>query len=168
MPVAEMRTGWIKLYRSIEDNWIWSSERFSYQAAWIDLLVMVNHEDKKIMVNGQLIVIHAGQKLTSIRKLADRWKWGKDRVTKFLDMLQSDGMIYRDSRTRSGTLVTIVNYGLFQSKDEQAGTRSGTQTGTQAGTRLGTQTSHKQELKNDKEVKNNKRPRRSADGTELE
>ena len=168
MPVAEKKAGWIKLYRSINDNWIWSSERFSYQAAWIDLLIMVNHEDKKIMVNGQLIVIRAGQKLTSIRKLADRWKWGKDRVTKFLNILQSDDMIYRDSRTQSGTLITIVNYSLFQSKDEQAGTRTGTQIGTQTGTQPGTQTNHKQELKNDKELKKKKTPRRSADGMELE
>lgn len=104
--------GWIKLYRSIWDNWVYSDpEDFR---AWVDLLLMANHEDKEIKVNGVLYPVSRGQKLTSIVKLSKRWNWSRKRVIHFLNNLQDANMIYYKSDTRSGTLITIVNYGVYQ------------------------------------------------------
>lgn len=111
--------GWIKLYRSIEDHWIWKSEEpFDRRSAWIDLLLMVNHEENKIFVNGQLIKIDRGQTLTSIKKLSERWKWSRWKVKKFLQVLQDDYIITFEIPTGQFTLVTVENYGKYQDKKE--------------------------------------------------
>ena len=105
--------GWIKLDRAIRDHWLWSSERHSKQSAWIDLLLMVNHEDNKITIGNQVITIHQGQTWTSYKKLKERWKWSNDRLRAFIGMLVSDGMIAVNP-TKTGTLITVLNYSIYQ------------------------------------------------------
>lgn len=111
--MANKKLGFIPLYRSIQEHWIWSNdEPFSKGQAWIDLLLSVNHEDKKLKVGCNIITIHAGQMWTSYVKLANRWNWSRERVYRYTKMLKNDGMINVDA-TPNGTLLTIVNYGDF-------------------------------------------------------
>lgn len=111
--MANKKLGFIPLYRSIQDHWVWSNEEpFSKGQAWIDLLLSVNHEDKKLKVGCNIITIHAGQMWTSYVKLANRWNWSRERVYRYTKMLKMDGMINVDA-TPNGTLLTIVNYGDF-------------------------------------------------------
>jgi len=105
--------GWILLYRSIRDSWIWEDKPFSFGQAWVDLILDANHEDKKVFIGGRLVLIKRGQKWTSLRTLSARWGWRQEKVLKFLRALEQDGMIVRKV-TRSGALLTIVNYGKFQ------------------------------------------------------
>lgn len=110
------KEGWIKLHRKIVDNDIWKDkEPFDRRSAWIDLLIMANHKDEKILFDGELIVVKRGQTVTSVRKLAERWHWSKDKVQRFLDKLERDSMCDRDSNNRR-TLLTIENYGVFQDR----------------------------------------------------
>lgn len=106
--------GWIKLHRKILESDLWNSkEPFGFREAWIDLLLMVNHADKKILFDGEPYTVKCGQRITSIRKLAERWHWSKDKVTRYLKTLESEQMITK-KRYRNGTLLTIVNYGKYQ------------------------------------------------------
>lgn len=143
--------GWIKLNRQIVDHWVWQDHEFAF--AWIDLLLMVNHENKKILVDGKPTVIKRGQTLTSIKKLANRWRWSRNRVYRFLGALERDNMITRNG-TPNGTTLTIENYGKYQSRWNTNGTPNetpdGTSDGTSDGTPGGTQT---RTIKNDKECK---------------
>lgn len=143
--------GWIKLNRQIVDHWLWEDHEFAF--AWIDLLLMVNHENKKILVDGKPTVIKRGQTLTSIKKLAERWKWSRNRVYRFLGALERDNMVTRNG-TPSGTTLTIENYGKYQSRwntnETTDETTNETSDGTPNGTTDGTQT---RTLKNDKEYK---------------
>ena len=111
-----MVEGWNKIYRSIQEHWLWTCEPFSRGQAWIDLLLMANHKEAKIMVNGNLEVVERGQRITSITKLSDRWKWSTKKVTHFLDQLVKDKMIEYISDS-SKTVVTIVNYDKYQGKE---------------------------------------------------
>ena len=108
-----MTQGWIKLHRQIQNCFLWEDKPFDKCRAWIDLLLLANHEDKKIMFNGNLITVSRGQYLTSIRKLSDRWGWSKDKVVRHLSILESEQMIQRDSDSNR-TLLTIVNYEVYQ------------------------------------------------------
>lgn len=147
--------GWIKLYRSIEDHWLWD-EPFNYQSAWIDLLMLVNHEPNKVKISNEIIEIKPGQRWTSIRKLGLRWKWKEEKVLKFLKLLESDGMIYKESNSR-GTLLTIVNYEDFQGGDNTLGNTSrgtvGSTQGNTSGNTSGRQTRMKKNEKNEKNEK---------------
>lgn len=103
--------GWIKLHRKIINNWIWDDPE--KLRAWLDILLMVNHEDKKTLVNGNLVVIHRGERLTSISKLAVRWGWSRQRVRNFLDLLEQDEMC-TTIRTTNGTTIKLSNYADYQ------------------------------------------------------
>lgn len=141
--------GWIKLDRQILDCWIWTEpEPFSKRDAWIDLLLLANHRDAKTTFDGKLITIKRGQRLTSVRTLAERWSWGRTKVLNFLRILEEDKMILREADSRK-TLITIVNYTKFQGGEEDDETLTRHSQDTHE-----TLTDHKQEVKNDK--KNNK------------
>ena len=120
--MADKQQGWILLYRSIRDHWIW--QRDDYTHAWLDLLLDVNHEERKIMVDGKPVIIGRGQKWTSVRTLAERWGWSRHKVHNFLSCLQADQMVYLE-RTKSGTLLTLVNYDDFQIQRDTKGTPRG-------------------------------------------
>lgn len=108
-----MSSGWICLHRKIQDCMIWDNkEKFDCRSAWIDLLLLANHEDKKTIFDGAAVVVKRGQRITSIRKLAERWHWGIERTTKYLRLLESEGMIIKESDKRR-TLLTIVNYSFY-------------------------------------------------------
>ena len=106
--------GWVRLHRKIRECSIWDNETpFDMRSAWMDLVMMVNYEDKKTVFNYKSITIKAGQRITSVRKLADRWHWSKNRTLKFLELLEAEGMIIKESNNKR-TLLTIVNYEKYQ------------------------------------------------------
>lgn len=111
-------TGWISIHRKIRECVIWDSdEPFTRRDAWIDLLLLANHRDKETIFDGEKITIRRGQYLTSVRKLAQEWHWGKDKTLKYLKLLEECEMITRDADSRR-TLITIVNYCLYQDKSD--------------------------------------------------
>lgn len=118
-----MVEGWNKIYRSIQEHWLWTCEPFSRGQAWIDLLLMANHKEAKIMINSSLEVVERGQRITSIRKLSDRWKWSTKKVTHFLDQLVKDNMI-RYKSDSSKTVITILNYDKYQGKETPSNVES--------------------------------------------
>ena len=114
-----MKQGYIKLFRQLQNCWIWDDdEPFDRRSAWIDILMSANHSDNKMLFDGSLINIGRGQFITSIRKLADRWQWSTTKVIHFLDILESDQMITRKSDSKK-TLLTVVNYSIFQGNDAE-------------------------------------------------
>lgn len=154
-----MEVGWIKLHRKLQDCWIWlEREPFDKRSAWIDLLLLANHSDKKILFNGELITIKRGQILTSIRKLSEKWKWSVNRVYRFLKLLESDEMLQRES-DKDRTLLTVVNYSIYQcveyTDEHTNGYSIGNTNGYRSETLTDTVTKHKQEYKEDKNIKNN-------------
>lgn len=110
--------GWIKLHRQLQDCPLWYCERFSKGQAWVDLLLMTNHADKKIIFNGQTMVVKRGQYLTSMLKLAEKWQWDRKTVKNFLSLLVKDNMI-RVETDNHRTIITIENYSVFQMSDNE-------------------------------------------------
>lgn len=110
---GEVNKGWISLYRSIQDHWLWQEKPFSKAQAWLDLLLSANYQDKKIVFDSNLVEVKRGEFITSIRKLCERWGWSNSKVKKFLETLQLDGMITYKSDTKK-TAINIVNYNVYQ------------------------------------------------------
>ena len=153
--------GWIKLHRQLQECPIWYGERFSKGQAWVDLLLLANHRDKKIIFNGEMITIQRGQYLTSTVKLAEKWGWNRKTVSSYLNMLQKENMITKVS-DNTRTLVTIENYENFQGIDEYDGQPigqvDGQPTGQPLDNPLDSRTDTNKNVKNDnndKNVKNN-------------
>jgi len=106
-----MHEGFVKIYRSIKKHWIWENEE--YLKAWLDILMMVNHQDNKVLFNNQLITVKRGERITSQMKLAKRWKWSRGKVRNFLKLLESDEMIVIKVTTNCTTL-KVLNYNVYQ------------------------------------------------------
>jgi len=108
--------GWIKLHRCIVSHWIYSEKPFTKFQAWVDILMMANHEDKKILLGNKLIEVKRGSFITSEAKLMDRWGWSKSKLRSFLKLLQNDGMIIKKTDHKK-TTITVVNYSDYQDKE---------------------------------------------------
>ena len=109
--------GWISLYRSIKDHWIWSDPiKLKW---WLSVLFEVNHTDNKVAIGYNVIECKRGQSLKSLRTWATEFECGTKAATKFFDMLEKDGMITRETIGKgkhSTTLLTVCNYDTYQSK----------------------------------------------------
>ena len=113
--------GWIKLYRGFRDHWLWKKSRpFSAALAWVDLILRCNHAPARIKTKTMFVQLGRGQFHTAERSLAAEWGWDRKRVRRFLEALESDGMIQKvvqkstTGRTTEGTTITVLNYGYFQ------------------------------------------------------
>ncbi len=112
--------GWISIHRQLQEHWIWKNkEPFDKRSAWIDLLLMVNHQKETIEFDGTKIEVERGQKITSLEKLASRWKWSRHKVSDYLNRLESDSMLVQ-VRDNKKTLISIENYDKYQNKKEIA------------------------------------------------
>lgn len=112
-----MAYGWISIHRKIQQSDIWlDKEPFDKRSAWIDLIMMVNHEDKQILFNGKFIEVKRGEKITSLKQLSDRWRWSTGKVKRFLNLLESGSMIELKTKRRY-TSYKVVNYNVYQNED---------------------------------------------------
>lgn len=110
-----MAYGWISIHRKIQDNIIWNDKPFNRGAAWIDLIMLANHENKKIIFNGSMVEIKRGEKITSLRKLSERWGWSRGKTKKFLNLLKDENMI-EFKTDHQKTTYKIVNYNVYQNE----------------------------------------------------
>lgn len=145
-----MDSGWIKLHRKIQDCFLWSDKPYDKARAWIDLLLSAMHRDKKMMVDGKVVIIKQGSFMTSVLKLSDKWGWSKKKTNAFIKMLENEKMV-TTKRTPKGTTITIVNYERYQVEGTTRDTTEGTTQDTTRDTTEGTtEDTQKKNIKNDK------------------
>ena len=93
--------------------------------AWIDLLLLANHESKDFFDHrGNVIQGEQGTVYRSILFLSERWGWSKNKVNHFLNQLVKMEMIKKKSTTQ-GTTLTIVNYDDYQKQGSTKGSTQG-------------------------------------------
>lgn len=159
-----MAEGWIKEYRAIREHWLWSDKPFARGQAFNDLLLMVNHQDNKIMMNGELIEVKRGQRITSLRYLAETWGWSTKKVKTFLEVLQKENMITFKCDSKK-TLITIENWDLYQNEETQKKHKGNTEE-TEKKHRGNTEEMQKKTNKNEKKEKNDNNEKNEEEGEE--
>lgn len=120
------KQGWIKLYRKIQDNPLWTEKRvFSRAEAWIDILIEVRHDEKpaNVLIGSTLVVCNRGQCIKSLDTWALRWGWNKSAVRRFFELLQNMEQIRHESATKT-TRLTVCNYDTYNQE------RNGSETET--------------------------------------
>lgn len=121
------RTTFFKIDRKLLYDSIWLAEPFTRGQAWVDLIGRCNFADKTHLYKGVLQEVKRGQIPTSTIELATRWKWSRGKVARFLDALETNGMI-KQKRTTNGTLITVENYGFYQDSRTTNDTTNGQHT----------------------------------------
>ena len=75
--------GWIRIHRKIMDTPEWLAEPFTRAQAWVDLLLLANHETGFIRKRGIMIAVERGQVGYSEDALSARWRWSRGKVRRF-------------------------------------------------------------------------------------
>jgi hypothetical protein len=112
--------------------------------------MLANHKKGMIMVRGIPIEIDRGQIGWSEETLAERWKWSRGKVRRYLDFLEKTGQQIVQQKSRVKSLISIVNYDRYQFNDTTNDTTDSTTNGHQTVQQTDTN-------KNDKNVKNDKK-----------
>lgn len=160
------KQGYIKLSRQIQECWVWNDKPYAMGQAWVDLIMLANHEDKKEYRDGRLMEFKRGTVSRSIQSLSDRWGWDRKKTRRFLDALESDNMVTVNSTTH-GTTIVLVNYEVFNSRWTTDSTTEGQpkdNRGTTDGQPMDINKNDKN-VKNDKECKEEGKPKRFSPPT---
>lgn len=130
----------------MKEHWLWrDAEKLKW---WLDILMEVNHEGRKVLLKGSLIECNRGQCVKSLETWAKDWRTTKKTVRTFFLLLQKDSMVVLESVTVS-TRITVCNYESYQDCGNGLETQSKRKVNAAE-----TQPSPKQELKELKERKN--------------
>ena len=137
------KVGYVAIFRKIQNHWIWDDPEMFH--AWMDILLSAQFHDSSKVIHGKVIFVPRGSWFVAQTTLETRWKWSKNRIRHFLRSLERSDMITVKG-TPDGTMLTIVNYELYQNpgttKSTPKGTTEGTTKGTTEGTTEGTHTNH--------------------------
>ncbi len=136
---ATMGSGWIAISRDMRDHPVVGFGQpvkpadpkrgsFSRAEAWIDLVMTAQWQSAKVNNNGKIVLLERAQLLGARAWLAAKWNWGEQVVRTFLDRLEREVMIRRESNQSSikparhfANVLTICNYDIFQTASELLG-----------------------------------------------
>ena len=113
-------SGWISIYRKIQEHWIWQDEK--YLKWWLTVILNVNHEPKKFPVGNEVLVCNPGQSFRSIEQWTAMFLCSKKTTVKFFEMLKNDDMIHCEivgKGNRRKHLLTVVNWDEYQKKETE-------------------------------------------------
>jgi len=136
--MAEAAHGYIKLSRKLFDggDLLWEDGTpFDSRSAWTWLLQAAAFRDGVYESPYGSDQLNRGEFVASLRYLGLRWKWGKNRVARFLARLEKAGRIAGQRTGQHGRVYLITKYDTYQSADGKSGTARRTENGTDAGQR---------------------------------
>lgn len=119
--------GYISIHRSIMENPLYFVEPFCRSMAWIDLLLLANHKNSSFSIRGNVVVVPRGSLAYSMETLAQRWRWSRNKVKRYLNVLETAQQV-KQQKTHLITLITIVNYKKYQDRRTVNDTTDGPQT----------------------------------------
>jgi hypothetical protein len=100
--------------RAIWDDADFSAEAFTEREAWMWLISACAWKELKTRgSHGKAVVLQRGEFSFSVRFLAQKWLWSKDRVHRYLGKLRTRDMI-RDTSRDKQQVYFIKNYNAFQ------------------------------------------------------
>jgi len=115
--------GWIKLHRNSLNHWLYKENRpLTKREAWENMLLIVNYESNKVLINGSLIECERGQCLYSLGRWAKEFNWTIQQIRTFFKLLQNDNMITLENCKKT-TRLTICNYDTYQDKQHATNTQ---------------------------------------------
>jgi hypothetical protein len=110
--------GYIKLFRDLQENFLWQEKPFTRAQAWIDMMFRCNHICKQMGPQHQSIWVLRGQFLLSNIKLGEAWGWSEKKVRRFMKYLVEQGMIKYFSFNKF-CVYELTKYAEYQALDNE-------------------------------------------------
>lgn len=115
--------GWYRQHRSLFTHPLFEGDEFCRGHAFSDLIGMAEFEAGERGIKGHIVKLERGQLFASVRFLANRWKWSKGKVQRYLARLEVERMVFEvrsetdtPDGTPIGTVYRIANYDTYQSR----------------------------------------------------
>lgn len=146
--------GFFKIQREYLESSEWlNRDPFDVAKAWIDIVGRANYAEGEWFYKGKYQRVHRGQLATSEVELANRWNWSRGRVRRFLCNLIDAARVTVD-KSAAGTLITVINYDIYQDKRTRKSTTDGATNEHQTDITRYTDGTHKKKNKKNKEYPN--------------
>ena len=114
---TEQRTaGYITLPLAVLDGWVWQNAQ--YLKWWTQLRREASWTDKTVWYNHQQVYLQARQVIVTVNSLVKQWQVSKPTVIHFLQRLESEKLIERQTDSRK-TIITITPLGWADSEVKQ-------------------------------------------------
>lgn len=114
-----MNTGFIALHRKLLDSPIWQVATVEQKVILITLLLMANHSEKKWYWQGEEFICQPGQFITSLPNIVKACGNGLTVQNVRTALKKFENMNFlTDQSTKTGRLITIVNWQVYQGKRE--------------------------------------------------
>ena len=110
-----MSQGWICVHRKLLD-WEWFDDHNTFRL-FMYFMLKANHQDKK----WKGILIKRGQHLTSLDKIVAGSGLSKSQIRTAINKLKSTREIAHETNAQH-TVITIINYNLYQASDTHVST----------------------------------------------
>lgn len=98
---------------------MWTAEPFTRGQAWVDLILLANHDRSFFYKRNVKVIVERGQVGRSEVELADRWKWSRTKLRKFINDLEKEQQVVQHKSTVT-QILTISNYEEYQKKEQQS------------------------------------------------
>ena len=114
---TEQRTaGYITLPLAVLDGWV--GQNAQYLKWWTQLRREASWTDKTVWYNHQQVYLQARQVIVTVNSLVKQWQVSKPTVIHFLQRLESENLIERQTDSRK-TIITITPLGWADSEVKQ-------------------------------------------------
>ena len=128
--------GFIMIDRSILEDDMYFSEKFTRMQAYMDLCLLAAFKSRTFYIRGNKVELQPMQVAKSVRDLADRWQWSVNKVRGFLYELEKGDYI-DTQKTSVNQIITIKKYIVVNTQnDTQINTQTDTQNDTQTDTSI--------------------------------
>ncbi len=110
-----------KVWRRLLKTDLWLGEIFTRGQAWVDLIGLANWAPGIVVIRGVKVQVQRGQVSWTEVALAERWRWSRGKVRRFLSEMKEEQQTEQQGDNRT-SLITILNY----SDHQGGGTANGT------------------------------------------
>lgn len=101
------------MYRSSMDDPLYLGEPFTKWQAWCDLILLAYFAPGEFFVRGVKVKAKRGCVYKAALELAERWRWSRGKVERFLKYLETDKRI-EIKKSKVVSSIAILNYDRFQ------------------------------------------------------
>ena len=143
-----MQNGWIKLHRKLLDSAVFQNAKLLKVFLWA--LLKAAHKEHEVLVGRQIVRLKPGQFIFGRNAAAAELNMAPSTVYDYILLLQSGGTISIKSGNKF-SVVTVENWSLYQSEDENSGSKPGNKSATNR-QQIGTNNNNKN-VKNEKKNK---------------
>jgi hypothetical protein len=84
----------------------------------VDLFLNANHKEGTVNIRGNIVHIQRGQLGWSEVTMANRWKWSRNKVRRYIARLVAEGQVIQQKDRYITTILTIVNYENYQTDED--------------------------------------------------